>query len=194
MDTGAALRVSRVLLTGPPGIGKTTICEKLVSMIKQQNYKSDGFYTKEVRGPNGNRIGFDVVLVKNDKKSTLARVKKVINQSQHSKYKVGNYHVFLHDFEAAALPVFDSNTDILIIDEIGKMELFSQKFRNEVIKSFFETSNRLFIIATIPQMHKIPQQHSSMFQKFRTDEKYKIITVNYQNRNNLPGEIFSLIL
>ena len=126
--------------------------------------------------------------------------------------------MFLHDFEAAALPVFDSNTvskivshvrifmiiisslifvflkDILIIDEIGKMELFSQKFRNEVVKSFFETSNRLFIIATIPQMHKIPQQHSSLFQKFRTDEKCKIITVNYQNRNNLPEEIFSLIL
>ncbi|KAF3422428.1 hypothetical protein E2986_02547 [Frieseomelitta varia] len=56
------------------------------------------------------------------------------------------------------------------------MELFSQKFRNEVVKSFFETSNRLFIIATIPQMHKIPQQHSSLFQKFRTDEKCKIIT------------------
>ncbi|CAD1474326.1 unnamed protein product, partial [Heterotrigona itama] len=181
-------------------IGKTTICEKLVAMMKQQNYKFDGFYTKEVRGPNGNRIGFDVVLVKNDKKSTLARVEKVINQSQHSKYKVGNYHVFLHDFEAAALSVFDSNTvsktvshDILIIDEIGKMELFSQKFRNEVVKSFFETSNRLFIIATIPQMHKIPQ-HSSLFQKFRTNEKCKIITVNHQNRNNLPEEIFSLIL
>ena len=46
-------------------------------MMRQQNYKFDGFYTKEVRGPNSNRIGFDVILVKNDEKSTLARVELV---------------------------------------------------------------------------------------------------------------------
>ncbi|KOC62046.1 Cancer-related nucleoside-triphosphatase like protein [Habropoda laboriosa] len=194
MDTGATLRISRVLLTGPPGIGKTTLCKKLASMMKEQNYKFDGFYTEEVRDQSGSRIGFDVVLAKNpEEKSILARTENVINQSQCSKYKVGSYHVFLSDFEAAALPVFGSNTDVLIIDEIGKMELFSQKFHNEIEKLFFKSSSKPFIIATIPQMHKIPQRYLSLFQKLQADKRCKVITVNRQNRDTLSEEIFQII-
>ncbi|XP_076233658.1 cancer-related nucleoside-triphosphatase homolog [Calliopsis andreniformis] len=194
MDSCATLRISRVLLTGPPGIGKTTICKKLTSMMEARNYKFDGFYTEEVRDENGSRIGFDVILAKDlAKRSTLARSENVINPSQRSKHKVGNYHVFVNDFETAALPILDSNTDILIIDEVGKMELFSQKFHTKVVKLFFETSNKPFIIATIPQMHKVPQRYSSLFQKLHTDKESKVFTVNRQNRDSLPEEIFNLI-
>lgn len=98
------------------GIGKTTICKKLASMMEEQSYKFDGFYTEEVRNENGSRIGFDIVLAKNlEKRSTLARAENVISQSQRSKYKVGNYHVFLNVFEMTALPIFNSNTVSWII-------------------------------------------------------------------------------
>lgn len=61
------------------GIGKTTLCKKLALMMEEQSYKFDGFYTEEVRGQSGNRIGFDVVLMKNrDEKSTLARIELVL--------------------------------------------------------------------------------------------------------------------
>ncbi|XP_076667187.1 nucleoside-triphosphatase THEP1 isoform X2 [Andrena cerasifolii] len=184
------MRMFTLLLSG---IGKTTICKKLVSMMEERNYKFDGFYTEEIRGPNGSRIGFDVVLAKNRDRSTLARVENVINQAQHSKYKVGNYHVFLNDFESTALPTFDSTADTLLIDEIGKMELFSQKFHDKLVKLFFATSNGAFVIATIPQMHKVPQRHLPLFQRLRADKASKVVTVNRQNRDNLPDEIFSLI-
>lgn len=60
------------------GIGKTTICKKLASMMEEQSYKFDGFYTEEVRNENGSRIGFDIVLAKNlEKRSTLARAELV---------------------------------------------------------------------------------------------------------------------
>ncbi|XP_076645928.1 cancer-related nucleoside-triphosphatase homolog [Halictus rubicundus] len=193
MDTGATLRVSRVLLTGPPGIGKTTICKKIALNITEQARKVDGFYTQEVRNQSGNRIGFDVVLVNNSqKKSSLAKAEDVINQSQRTQHKVGKYYVFINDFESAALPVFKSNADILIIDEIGKMELFSKKFHDEVLELFSRTTNKPFIIATIPETHKVPQKYLSLFQKLQADKRSKLITVNHRNRDNLAEEILRL--
>ncbi|XP_078038594.1 cancer-related nucleoside-triphosphatase homolog isoform X2 [Augochlora pura] len=119
MDTGATLRISRVLLTGPPGIGKTTVCKKLTSLLTERAYKVDGFYTEEVRNQNSIRTGFDVVLVNNSqKRSTLAKAGDVTNQSEKTKHKVGKYYVFINDFESVALPVFESNANILIVDEI----------------------------------------------------------------------------
>ncbi|XP_043256604.1 nucleoside-triphosphatase THEP1 [Colletes gigas] len=194
MDTSATLRISRVLLTGRPGIGKTTICKELISMMNKENYNLEGFYTEEVRDQVGSRIGFDVALVnRSGDKSTLARIEDVINQSQRSKYKVGKYHVFLNNFEEMALPIFDSNADILIIDEIGKMELFSQKFHDQVLKLFSKNFSKPFIIATIPETHKAPHKYLPLFQQLCTDKKSKLITVNHHNRNTLPEEIFRMI-
>ncbi|XP_076379045.1 nucleoside-triphosphatase THEP1 isoform X3 [Megalopta genalis] len=167
MDTGATLRVSRVLLTGPP---------------------------EEERNQNGTRTGFDIVLVNNSqKKSTLAKAEDVINQSKRTKHKVGKYYVFINDFESTALPVFESNADILIIDEIGKMELFSEKFHDKVLKLFARTINKPFIIATIPETHKVPQKYLSLFQKLQADKKSKVVIVNRQNRDSLVEEILHLI-
>ncbi|XP_076379044.1 cancer-related nucleoside-triphosphatase homolog isoform X2 [Megalopta genalis] len=194
MDTGATLRVSRVLLTGPPGIGKTTICKKITSILTERAYKIDGFYTEEERNQNGTRTGFDIVLVNNSqKKSTLAKAEDVINQSKRTKHKVGKYYVFINDFESTALPVFESNADILIIDEIGKMELFSEKFHDKVLKLFARTINKPFIIATIPETHKVPQKYLSLFQKLQADKKSKVVIVNRQNRDSLVEEILHLI-
>lgn len=81
----------------------------------------------------------------------------------------------------------------MLIDEIGKMELFSQKFHDKLVKLFFDTSNRAFVIGTIPQMHKVPQRHLPLFQRLRADKASKVVTVSRQNRDNLPDEIFSLI-
>lgn len=48
-------------------------------MIEEENYKFNGFYTEEVRGQDGNRIGFDIVLVKNrEERTILARIELVL--------------------------------------------------------------------------------------------------------------------
>lgn len=146
-----------------------------------------------MRNQNGSRIGFDVVLVNNpEKKSSLAKAEEIINQSQQTKHKVGKYYVFINDFESAALPVFKSNADILIIDEIGKMELFSKKFYDEVLQLFSRTTNEPFIIATIPETHRVPQKYLSLFQKLQADKRSKLITVNHRNRDSIVEEILHL--
>lgn len=194
MTTGDATRFTRILLTGPPGIGKTTICKQLIPLLAKQ-YSTDGFYTEEVRDSSKKRIGFDVVSIKNSEiRSPLARVANVLKPQEFQKHCVGNYHVFVENFEITALANLDSKMDLLFIDEIGKMELFSDKFFSTVNKLFFQGDmEKNIIIATIPQMHKVPSKYVEFFKKFYQDSRCKIIDVNRENRNILPKEIYDTI-
>lgn len=48
-------------------------------MIEKENYKFNGFYTEEVKNQDGNRIGFDIVLIKNrEERTILARIELVL--------------------------------------------------------------------------------------------------------------------
>lgn len=77
----------------------------------------------------------------------------------------------------------------MLIDEIGKMELFSDDFKKKVTDVFFGPSKKASVIGTIPQVHKVPQQHAALFDKFHADERIKILSVSRGNRNNLPEKI-----
>lgn len=143
-----------------------------------------------------------------------------MNQQQLQKHRVGNYHVFTENFERIALPTLNSKTvrikknlimiikiifnfeitkllflfqDLLFIDEIGKMELFSEKFATTVKNLFFGKRNKKCIVATIPQIHKVPQKYLSFFRQFHEDDSCKVIDVTRQNRENLPQEMCTTV-
>ena len=109
--------IGHVLITGPPGIGKTTLIKKI---HKELPRPSSGFYTEEIRGSNGTRIGFDIVLL-DDKtcRKPLARENSIKRGP-----KVGKYTVLVPEFESIAIPCLKNELSdvhqIIIIDEIGK--------------------------------------------------------------------------
>ncbi|KFM79386.1 Cancer-related nucleoside-triphosphatase-like protein, partial [Stegodyphus mimosarum] len=98
-----------ILLTGPPGVGKTTVIKKSCELLKNKNVKYHGFFTEEVKRGR-ERVGFDVVTTEGNR-STLARVSSS-DQSSRGFPKVGKYLVDVSSFEKLALPVFDSSVSI----------------------------------------------------------------------------------
>ncbi|CAH0551754.1 unnamed protein product [Brassicogethes aeneus] len=94
-----------ILLQGAPGIGKTTLIKKVVENINKSGITADGFFTEEVKVGRG-RIGFDIVTLKNER-GILAR-KGSPNNSAIKLPQVGQYTVYLNDFEKLALPVFNN--------------------------------------------------------------------------------------
>ncbi|KAL2082857.1 hypothetical protein ACEWY4_020630 [Coilia grayii] len=126
--------IKHVFLTGPPGVGKTTLVQKVCDAMKSADVTFNGFYTEEVR-VGGRRVGFDVVTVTGER----GHLSRVGNESGASagrrEYRVGQYVVDLPSFESLALPLFrqvtggaEGSRRVFVIDEIGKMELFSQAF------------------------------------------------------------------
>lgn len=70
---GAAAMARHVFLTGPPGIGKTTLIQKVTQALRSSDVPVDGFYTEEVK-EGGRRRGFDVVTL-SGKRGPLSRVR-----------------------------------------------------------------------------------------------------------------------
>ncbi|XP_031447742.1 cancer-related nucleoside-triphosphatase isoform X2 [Phasianus colchicus] len=91
-----------VFLTGPPGIGKTTLIQKVTQALKSSDVPVDGFYTEEVK-EGGRRRGFDVVTL-SGKRGPLSRVSSDSSTSRRE-CRVGQYVVDVASFEQLVLPV-----------------------------------------------------------------------------------------
>jgi nucleoside-triphosphatase len=127
-----------ILLTGEPGIGKTTLIVRILGVIK--HLRTAGFYTHEIR-QGGIRKGFELIDL-GGRKSLLSHV------NIKSPYRIGKYGVDIQGFEEflEAIEFFDPSMDLFVIDEIGKMESLSTKFNTLLIRILdYETP----VIATI---------------------------------------------
>ena len=114
-----------VLLTGRPGVGKTTIIRDIA---EQLGNAAGGFYTAEIR-ESGRRRGFRIVTL-DGKQGILSHV------DIKGPPRVGKYGVNLKDLEeigVAALLRAENEGACIVVDEIGKMELSSQPFRNAIV-------------------------------------------------------------
>jgi len=136
------------LLTGAPGSGKTTLLEKLISELE---VSADGFITREIR-EKGSRVGFLVQDLKGNQELLAS-----INFPSH--LRVGKYRVNLAGFEKIALPALEralSDAELVVIDEIGKMELFSDLFQKLVIKAL--DSPKPLLATILQKSHPFAEQ------------------------------------
>jgi len=172
----------KVLLKGKPGVGKTTIMEKIKDMIDIPVF---GFYTREIR-ENKKRQGFSLI-------STSGRIEKTLlaHKRLETPDRVGPYGVksealnpFIEELEEI-MRTKKPGTFLIMIDEIGKMELFNPRFL-PLVEKVLKTPG-INVIATIMFSSRSETDH------LKEIDEVKLIDVTRDNREKLPGEILEEI-
>ena len=165
-----------ILLSGPPGVGKTTLIQE---WLKVSPGHCGGFYTQEVR-EQGHRIGFEIVTLDGER-ATLARV------GQPGRPSVGKYGVYVENVDAVAVPAIAravAEADYVIIDEIGRMELLSDAFRAAVLSA---VNNPKMVLGTVME-HSHPWVDA-----LKSLPAVIVVSVTFRNRDQLLDRVAELL-
>jgi nucleoside-triphosphatase THEP1 len=169
-----------ILLTGRPRVGKSTLICRVVENLKHLGHNEiGGFYTLDVRR-NNERIGFSINTL-DGRRGRLAEVGLV------SRYRLGKYGIDMASFENVALNALEeaiTRKQLVVIDEIGFMELKSQRFQQLVTRALDSSSP---VLATI--MRKAFYFADDI--KKRND--VQLITMRVDNRDTLVSEITAML-
>ncbi|MFQ5962921.1 MAG: nucleoside-triphosphatase [Candidatus Scalinduaceae bacterium] len=166
--------MKNIFLTGAPSSGKTTVIKKIIASL---DHPANGFYTEEER-VDGKRVGFLM-------KTLDGREGYLAHQDIKSDFHIRRYGVSIEDIENIAVPSITPVKDnIIILDEIGKMECFSMTFRQAAANAL-DASN--IVIGTITF------GGDDFILKIKKREDIEINEVTVGNRNSLPGLILGKI-
>lgn len=120
-----------IIITAGQGQGKTSLLKEVISILKRNSLRLKGFYA-EGYWENDKRSGFDLIDVSTNKKMKLCTTKVMQTWKKIFHYyfnpeaiKIGNEILNINS---------PSDTDILIIDEIGKIDLKGGIWHNAVTK------------------------------------------------------------
>ncbi|MCS7202126.1 MAG: NTPase [Dictyoglomus sp.] len=163
----------KIFITGQPGVGKTTLLKKIDRFCRDIGLTTFGFITEEVR-EGKNRIGFDFINLKTNERYNFASIYKI------TPYKFGKYYLNIDKFEEIIEQIFYQEGDIFILDEIGRMEFYSEKFKKRILEYLERDKN---IIASL---HR---DFVNIFKKYG-----KIYQLTYENRDLVLKEVEREIL
>jgi nucleoside-triphosphatase len=165
-----------LFLTGLPGIGKTTVIQKALEKL---SIPVAGFYTREIRDGTA-RVGFAIVTL-DGKEGILAHVRA------KGTFRLGRYTVNIEDIERLAVPAMTpaSPDQLVVIDEVGKMECFSEAFREALLKALDSPNVVLGTVAA---------RGTNFIETIKRRPDVTILEVNFRNRNDLHEKLVSILL
>ncbi len=163
-----------IFLIGAPSCGKTTVIKKVIENL---NLPANGFYTEEER-TGEKRVGFLM-------RTLGGRTAYLAHQDIQSDFHIRRYRVSIENIETIAVPsITPVNRNIIILDEIGKMECFSEVFRQAAINAL-DSSNIVIGTITIGG--------DDFILGIKNREDIEILEVTLDNRGLLPDLILRKI-
>lgn len=172
----------KVFLTGAPGIGKTTVVQRVVKILKESGLNAGGVYCPEIRIGNF-RVGFEIIDLLTGRKGMLSHV----NQSDGP--RVGRYTVNLQDLSNIGVDALNralNEADYIIIDEVGSMEFQGKDFQRAVLR-VVEGSKPVLGILHWRMSHPI-------IDVIRARADVEIYEVTSGNRETIPNTVAMQIL
>lgn len=175
------LRDIKVGITGVPGAGKTTAILKVIELLENENIKVGGMITEPIlRGDV--RLGFNVMDWETKELDVFAHV------NIPSEIRVGKYGLNLEPLEKIGVKALEnaiSNSDVIIVDEVGKMELESNLFV-EIVKKAIDTEKPIVLT-----LHK--KSRNPLLQEIRRRDNVRILEVTAVNKSLLPYRVVKLL-
>lgn len=170
-----------ILLTGRPRVGKSTLIQRVVERLQRAGDRAiGGFYTAEM-SRHGERVGFSI--------NTLdGRIGRLAEIGLESRYRLGRYGIDMAAFEGIALTALEEAVragGLIVIDEIGYMELKSRRFRELVVRAL---DSPAAVLATILR------SKSDFADALKARHDVELITVRVDNRDRLVDEIAAKLL
>ncbi len=165
--------LKNLLLTGPPGCGKTTAVRRLVERLA--DLRLAGPYTQELR-EGSNRVGFEAVGLSTGRHALLAHIRS------RSGHRVGRYGV---EAEGLALLVQAElgsqagEADLVAIDEIGKMELPCPEFVKAVPR---------LLGGPVPVVATVASRGGGLIAGAKARPAVRLLEVSRSNRDGLLAE------
>jgi nucleoside-triphosphatase len=171
--------IPKIGITGMPSVGKTQTLIKIIEKIEKSGYRIEGMLTMPLIEKK-KRVGLYVEDWQTKEKEMFARL------DLDSKDKVGKYGVVLAALERVGVhaiekAINDETVDIIVIDEIGKMEMLSERFCEVVIEAL---DSEKPIMVTLHKKSRTP-----LLQDIRRRDDIRILEVTAVNRNLLPYKI-----
>ena len=165
-----------VLLTGSPGVGKTTALRRVCDALRVEPLR--GFYTEEVR-TGGVRQGFRLVTFDGEER-IIAEVRRPGAPC------VGKYGVDVAAIDEVARRVLapDPAVALFVIDEIGKMECLAEGFVDAV---------RGLLALSRPVLATVALRGEGLIEEVKRDPRAHLMYLTRDNRERLPGEVVRML-
>ena len=164
-----------IVLTGAPGVGKTTALIRVARELKERGVKVGGVVSRELRRTNNNnnmRIGFEFIDLATNDRNVLASI--ITGNGP----KVGKYFVNVAGcrFAAERLTNAVRNSDVIICDEIGPMEVKSREFIDSV-KNLLDVDKKVIVVVHQKLQHLLADEFrnkSSLLIKLNLENREKV--------------------
>lgn len=167
--------LKHIFITGPPRCGKSTLIEKVVRRARRP---MTGFFTREIRQA-GKRVGFSI-----NRLDGMAGV--LAHENIKGRYRVGKYGVNIDDIDKMAVPsMIPSKPDeLVVIDEVGKMECLSSLFRATLIQTL-DSRN--------PVLASIALKGDNFLRGIKKRDDVLLISISEKNRDQMADHVLSFL-